>query len=202
VPFTALIAGDGPERARLERDLAEHAVTASTRLLGAVANDEIRRLLQATDVFFLPSSMEGLSLAIYEAMACGTCVVGAAVGGQPELVVAGTGVLIPRGTPDEEAERYAQEIERLIRHPRRRRAMARAARARVARHFPLAALGQALQRVLSGGAPTTVTRARQAQDAAVAHATAAVEMTRLESFLQTLWHEREARAALERSAGR
>ncbi len=201
VAFTAVVAGDGPDEERLRRELDASGAAAATRLLGAVSNEEVRRLLQASDIFFLPSQMEGLSLAIYEAMACGTCVVGAAVGGQPELVVRGTGVLVERGTPEDEVERYAAALERLIREPRRRLAMARAARARVVRHFPLEALGEQLHRVLSGGGKARLRRSRAATAVAAAHAHAAVEMTRLEGFLQALWHEREAGRAAAASGG-
>ena len=51
--------------------------------------------MAASDVFFLPSKMEGLSIAFIEAMSMGLTVVGSDVGGQGELVDEHSGVLLP-----------------------------------------------------------------------------------------------------------
>ena len=74
-------------------------------------------------------------------MASGTPVVGARVGGQAELVTEECGFLVERSTPGEEAERYADAIELLLRDPERRGAMGLAARVRVETSFPLERMG-------------------------------------------------------------
>jgi glycosyltransferase involved in cell wall biosynthesis len=170
--------------------LRQSPAHASTTLLGAVPNIEVKRLMRAADIFFLPSAMEGLAYAIYEAMACGLCVVGAAVGGQPELVIDGCGVLIEPGAVDTQPERYAEILADLIRDPARRHAMGRAARAQVTRHVTRNDIETRLDRLLQP--QRRVGRRRPAPKSlapAITAATAAVEMTRLESFLQALWHE-------------
>ena len=65
-----LIVGDGPERADLEA-LAKKVSPdrAAVRFLGICEAPE--RVLQACDLFILPSQREGLSVALLEAMACG-----------------------------------------------------------------------------------------------------------------------------------
>lgn len=72
-----VIMGGGGERRRLERRFRDHRI----QFLGTVT-DEQRRIdwLRAAEAFFLPSSIEGLSLAMLEAMACGVCTVATGVG--------------------------------------------------------------------------------------------------------------------------
>ena len=68
------------------------------------ARNDVPRFIAAMDVFVLSSSMEGLPLAVLEAMAAGLPVVATAVGGLPNLIDDGkTGFLVPSG--DENAMR-------------------------------------------------------------------------------------------------
>ena len=78
---------------------------------------------------------------MYEAMAAGLVVVGAVVGGQAELVTEGTGILIQRSTPAQEAQEYAAVLERLIGDPALRSRLGRSARERVEQHFSLRHMG-------------------------------------------------------------
>ncbi len=94
----ALIVGDGPLRARLERQAADLGLADTVRFVGAVA--DVRTPLAAMDVFLLPSRAEGMSNALLEAMAAGRPVVATAVGGTREAVDADrTGILVPPGDP-------------------------------------------------------------------------------------------------------
>jgi hypothetical protein len=106
----------------------------------------MRELLAASDVLFLPSEMEGVSMAIYEAMATGVVPLAANVGGQAELVTPECGVLVARG-PDERAD-YERALLRLLNNPASLRRMAAAARARVERHFPLHEMGERMAALL------------------------------------------------------
>ena len=84
---TLTFAGDGPLRPRLEgRD--------RVRLLGRVPHDEIPRLLAECRVLAQPSLVEPLGQALLEAMACGRSVVATRIGGPPEFVTPGTGILV------------------------------------------------------------------------------------------------------------
>lgn len=84
------LAGTGPERRRLERRSRDPRVV----LLGPLVQESERiALLQAADALFLPSAIEGLSLALLEGMACGACPVATDVGCDGDAV-RGAGIVL------------------------------------------------------------------------------------------------------------
>jgi glycosyltransferase involved in cell wall biosynthesis len=141
-----LIAGDGPFAGCVRGFLGWHGLEARVRMLGAVSNQRIGELLAASDIFFLPSEAEGISLAIYEAMAMEVVPVGADVGGQAELVTPECGVLIAPAPHARDA--YRDALLRLLREPALRRQMGRAARQRVVGHFGLDKMGARIHELL------------------------------------------------------
>ncbi len=92
-----LVGGAGPEeRAVRERIASDPRLRARVRYIGPVADEEKPALLSQTDVFVLPSTSDTSSVALLEAMACGTTVVAPATGGASELVEDGaTGRRVP-----------------------------------------------------------------------------------------------------------
>jgi glycosyltransferase involved in cell wall biosynthesis len=118
-----LVAGDGPERARLG-DLAA-AGPADVRLLGA--RRDIPDLLAAADIVVLPSRWEARALVAQEAMAAGRPLVCTDVGGLPELV--GDAALVVR--PDD-VRALSAAVASLLADPARAQARARAGRRRAA----------------------------------------------------------------------
>jgi glycosyltransferase involved in cell wall biosynthesis len=143
VPATrVLVAGEGKFGTYMQHSLRRWGIGCHVHMLGSVSNERVRELLAASNIFFLPSEAEGISLAIYEAMAMGVVTVSAAVGGQAELVTADCGVLVPRG-PHEQAD-YTAALLRLIREPHTMRTMGEQARQRVQKHFTLSAMGECM----------------------------------------------------------
>jgi glycosyltransferase involved in cell wall biosynthesis len=97
-----LVAGDGPERARLEF-MAERLCSPGTvRFLGFIS--DVGPFMHACDALAfptLPELSEGFGLAALEAMAAGRPVVASAVGSLPEVVDDGvTGLLVPPSSVD------------------------------------------------------------------------------------------------------
>jgi glycosyltransferase involved in cell wall biosynthesis len=81
-----VIAGEGPERPKLEHLIATYGVQDRVHLAGYCNRDQLRAWMQASDLQVCTSAFENLSLAILEGMACGLAVLGTPGGGTPELV--------------------------------------------------------------------------------------------------------------------
>lgn len=81
---TLILAGEGPERAALERQAAPYG--SRVRFLGNRPHGELPALLAAADVMVLPSEREGLANVWIEALACGTPIVVPDVGGAREVI--------------------------------------------------------------------------------------------------------------------
>jgi glycosyltransferase involved in cell wall biosynthesis len=99
VPAVKLeIAGDGPERAALERRAGELGLDGRVRFIGSVPRDTVLRLFSAADASVLPSAWENFPHTVVEALVVGCPVIATAVGGVPEVVVDGeNGLLVPAG---------------------------------------------------------------------------------------------------------
>lgn len=83
---TLLLAGDGPERPKLEQQAASGGLSGRVRFLGVRPHAALPALLAAADVMVLPTVSEGLANVWVEALACGTPVVTCDVGGAREVV--------------------------------------------------------------------------------------------------------------------
>lgn len=78
------IAGEGPERPNLERQIADLGLKDRVRLLGF--RQDANRLLQAADIVVHPSHSEGLSLVLIQAQMLAKPIVATAVGGAAEVL--------------------------------------------------------------------------------------------------------------------
>ncbi len=81
-----VIAGEGRERARLERLASDLGVAARVRLLGQLPHAELATLYSAADLSVLASSREGWANVLLESMACGTPAVASPIPGNPEVI--------------------------------------------------------------------------------------------------------------------
>ena len=98
LPHHLLLAGDGPERPALEQLCQELGLSARVTLLGRQSHDQVLERCAAAAAFVLPSRHEPQGIVVLEAMAVGTPVLAAAVGGVPETVRHGVnGYLFPNG---------------------------------------------------------------------------------------------------------
>lgn len=197
--FVALVAGDGVDRPMLEEFAARHGLQKHLRFLGAVPNARMKDLMAASDMFFLPSLWEGISLAIFEAMAAGLAIIGGDVGGQRELVTPDCGVLVPRSTPEREIAAYVEALAPFIADPSHARQVGAKGRARIIDHFQLSHMGDRLEALLRVAIANASERPRPAvgRGLGLEAAVRAIEYLRVHGLADSLWGERERlRAAL------
>lgn len=124
-PLRLIIAGEGVARAECKAMLRSAGVEQFAWLPGE--RDDIPQLMQAMDVFVLPSLGEGISNTVLEAMASGLPVIATRVGGNTELVLEGeTGRLVPSGDPVALARaisQYHQDNTAVYKHGQHARAI-------------------------------------------------------------------------------
>lgn len=132
IEFTCMIAGEGPERANLERLIWDLDLSGRVHLLGQLSQEQLDVCYRAVDLVVLTSHSEGIPLALMEAMVRRKLVLAPRITGIPELVIDGqTGFLYPPGSCDGfvsrvELIRVSQESLSLV---------CEAARAHVLEHF-------------------------------------------------------------------
>jgi N-acetyl-alpha-D-glucosaminyl L-malate synthase BshA len=110
MPCKLLFVGEGPERLFTQQLVKELKLKDDVYFLGEV--DHIEQILRCADLFLLPSEQESFGLVALEAMNCGVPVIGARIGGVPEVVVHGeTGYLFPVGETSAMAEAALQLLK-------------------------------------------------------------------------------------------
>jgi glycosyltransferase involved in cell wall biosynthesis len=143
---TLLLAGDGPERARLEGLAA--SLGERVRFLGAVDRRGVLEVFRAGDAGILTSSWENFPHTLVESLAVGTPVIATAVGGVPEIVRDGeNGLLVASG----DADALAAAIRRYFSDGALRARLQADAVASVADFSPERVYGE-LERTLAGAA--------------------------------------------------
>ncbi|HXH82344.1 MAG TPA: glycosyltransferase family 4 protein [Candidatus Tectomicrobia bacterium] len=102
-----LVVGDGDERRRIEQTIRQLALDRHVVLAGVLGHEEIVQALNASRVFVMASTHEGLPRALLEAVACGTpAVVTDAC--NAEGIIETTGLCVPARDPAALAEAIAR----------------------------------------------------------------------------------------------
>jgi glycosyltransferase involved in cell wall biosynthesis len=137
-----LIAGDGPARAELET-IATSRMKGRVHFAGRVA--VTGDIYAASDIFALPSHMEGFGLVYLEAALYQIPSIGTSIGGIPTAIQDGvTGILVPLRDIDS----VAAAIAKLRDDPELRRRMGEAARQRAEKEFSSSRMCEKYERVL------------------------------------------------------
>lgn len=124
-----VVAGEGSELDELRRRSDAAGLGGKLTFLGH--RNDVPRLLCGMDAFVLPSLREGLGLALVEAMLTEVPVIGTAVGGVPEVIAEGTGLVASSPA----AENLAECILRLAEDRELRAELGRAGRERALSEF-------------------------------------------------------------------
>ncbi len=140
IPFRCRLIGGGALEAALRERIHSLGLEEQVFLLGAKTQDEVAALLAESHCYVQPSvvtpsgKMEGIPVALMEALASGLPVVATEISGIPELVRPGeTGWLVP----EKDAGALADALEMVYRHPAEAARRAEAGRDLVWREFTL-----------------------------------------------------------------
>ena len=125
VPARLVLAGDGPDREFAEREVDRLGLKDRVRFIGKV--EDVAQVLRWAHLFLLPTLSESFGLAALEALATGVPVIGARVGGLPEVVEHGVSGFL--GAP-EDVDGMAQGALALLQDDSRYLAASHAARER------------------------------------------------------------------------
>ncbi len=126
----ALMLGDGPQRLAVEAAIRRLGLEETIETLGV--RDDTAEALAVSDVFVLPSRVEGSPITLLEAMGMGRAVVAADVGSVSEAVEDGRSGRLVR---ERSAAAFAAAAAELLESPERRRSLGAAARATVVERF-------------------------------------------------------------------
>lgn len=151
LPVVIRLVGDGPDRSSLTDEVNRLGVADVVELVGAASQAEVAQHLHTADIYVQPSvrvstgQMEGIPVALMEALASELPVVATALSGVPELVRDNgsdepTGFLVPPGDP----KALADAIVRIASDPAQARERSRAGRRLVEREFNLDVVAQQL----------------------------------------------------------
>ena len=123
-----LIAGDGPDREKIEKLIRKIGVEDIVKMLGHVPRYALHEYLRGSDLFVLNSSYEGMSHQLLEAMALGVPIVTTTAGGNQEMLSDKKEALL---VPSQDRHALVEAIRELYRNVSFRESLARAGHERV-----------------------------------------------------------------------
>jgi len=138
VTFQCVIAGDGPERQLVEQLVERHNLKERITLTGAIFQEQVQAYLHRADIFVLPcitarnGDMDGVPVALMEAMACEITTVSTRVSGIPELIQDGESGLLVQ---EKDATALADALQRLIEDKALRARLSQNGRRKVLQEF-------------------------------------------------------------------
>lgn len=134
--FHLLLVGDGADRVALENQVQLLAISDHVTFLGN--QPDVRPYLNAADLFVLPSTSEGISNSLLEAMSAGLACVVTTVGGNFDVLDQGRcGVLLSPG----DVSAWSISLIELGNDPEKRKALGDAAQKHVTSHFDFSVVG-------------------------------------------------------------
>jgi len=147
VKFECLFVGDGEDREMLTEQIQRLGLQDEVKILGFQPRQQVKELLNQADVMLLPSvitstgKMEGIPVALMEALATGIPVISTKISGIPELIEDGVSGLL---VPERDAKQLAEAIYRLYDEPELREQFAEKGREKVLEEFNLITNSKAL----------------------------------------------------------
>jgi glycosyltransferase involved in cell wall biosynthesis len=141
-----LLIGDGPDRPRLEKQVATSHLESTVRITGFLSGAALQRELSTVGAIVIPTIMEETAgLAALEQMVLGRAVIASAIGGLQEIVE-GAGLTFPPG----DSSALAEAMKRILDEPGLASSLGALARQRVLRSFSLRGMIDAHARMYRG----------------------------------------------------
>lgn len=109
-----IFVGDGEDRPLLEARLGAGELASKVTITGLQPPEQVKRYLNAADAVLVASHLEGWSVAMLEALACGKALVSTPVSGANEMIVSGANGFI---VEDRDASKYADAMKRALALP-------------------------------------------------------------------------------------
>ena len=107
-----LIAGDGPDRQRLEAKAQALGVSEAVVFAGLITEEEKVEHYRLADLYVMPSRGEGFGIVVLEALACGIPVIGSRADGTREALLDGLlGELVDPDSPSELIEKIERGLK-------------------------------------------------------------------------------------------
>ncbi|HMD89965.1 MAG TPA: glycosyltransferase family 4 protein [Anaerolineaceae bacterium] len=102
LPWSCVLAGDGPLRGDVEREIDQLDLQARFTLTGWISPAEVQEWFRKSDILFMPSLSEGLPVVGVQALSLGLAIVAGRVGGFIDLVEQGVnGFLFDTNHPEQ-----------------------------------------------------------------------------------------------------
>ena len=89
LPWKCIMVGDGPLRPEIEAEISKAGLCERFSLPGWISPGQVEKYLRESDILFMPSRAEGLSVVGLQALALGLAIVSSRVGGFVDLVTPG-----------------------------------------------------------------------------------------------------------------
>jgi glycosyltransferase involved in cell wall biosynthesis len=118
IAMQAVIIGDGPRLAGMQRYLARHDMDGWVELAGRATHEQIRDVFRDADLFVAPATLESFGIAALEARSAGLPVIAQAVSGVRDFVTHGREGLLADGDA-----KMAEQIAQLVSSPQLRAQM-------------------------------------------------------------------------------
>ncbi|HLG69029.1 MAG TPA: glycosyltransferase family 4 protein [Chloroflexota bacterium] len=142
-----VIAGDGPLRDELHRQISKLGLASCVQLAGRVADEDLPDFYRAADVFVLATTaLEGFGLVTVEALASGIPVIATPVGASPEILTQLDGSLVAKSAAGQDIARALQAL--LSRPLSERQALARCGRELCERLYAWPSITQAFNQLV------------------------------------------------------
>jgi glycosyltransferase involved in cell wall biosynthesis len=197
LPICVITLGEGNLLAEMQAKIQHLGLRSFFRTLPPVEPERMIDFYSVADILLLPTEFEGIALAIYEAMSMNLPVVASDVGGQHELVVPGTGFLVPKGEGDSaEVQAYLEVLLPLITDADLRYQVGALARKRVAESFSLESMGARMESIFAEAIEIRKSKLVSEEinsSLAEEMLTLLIEYCRLEQYLKEYYHQQHIR---------